>query len=223
MSRGTSRPTIGTVVICPPAPFLLRRYTGRVPVGTEVRTACLEVLRPAVRDVDRVVVLTGVTEGGANRLPPVGFRVAGELLAAVGYTGPVRELPIATDADPAECAWLGSGLGADDDADAAGPGRRTLLLVMADGSARRGEKAPGHLDERAAALDEGFARAVAAADTAALAAMDPELARDLLFDGRAALQVLAAVPGLGTCRSRVAYQGGPFGVFYVVAEWSCDR
>jgi hypothetical protein len=54
---------------------------------------------------------------------------------------------------------------------------------MGDGSARRSEKAPGHLDPAAAPFDAAVAAALAAGDTTALAALDPaerdELARAL--------------------------------------------
>ena len=57
---------------------------------------------------------------------------------------------------------------------------------MGDGSARRSVSAPGYLDERAAPFDESVARAVRDGEPAALAALDPELAAELMADGRAA-------------------------------------
>ncbi|WP_433473515.1 hypothetical protein ACQPZP_32525 [Spirillospora sp. CA-142024] len=84
---------------------------------------------------------------------------------------------VEASAPPARCHALGVGL-------ARGPGR-TALLVAADGSARRGEKAAGHLDPRAPALDDQVARALDNADTTALLALDPQLCADLLLTGRA--------------------------------------
>ena len=62
---------------------------------------------------------------------------------------------------------------------------------MGDGSARRSASAPGYLDERAAPFDAAVEQAVRDGDLPALAALDPDLARDLLAAGRPAWQVLA--------------------------------
>jgi hypothetical protein len=103
---------------------------------------------------------------------------------------------------------------------------------MGDGSARRSVSAPGYLDERAAPFDAGVERAVRDADLAALAALDPGLAADLMAVGRPAWQVLAAAlsavghrddPGVadglppGPLRTEVLYSDAPFGVGYLVA------
>ena len=76
-------------------------------------------------------------------------------------------------------------------ADLAGRDARTALLVIGDGSARRGPRAPGHFDQRAAAFDAEVERAVRAGDTRALLDVDPALARELMATGRPAWQVLA--------------------------------
>jgi aromatic ring-opening dioxygenase LigB subunit len=94
------------------------------------------------------------------------------------------------------------------------------LLVMGDGSACRSEKAPGYLDERAAAFDASVAAALAAADTAALTTLDEGLAAELRAVGRASWQVLAgAAEGTGLTGT-LLYEGAPFGVGYFVATWS---
>jgi hypothetical protein len=97
---------------------------------------------------------------------------------------------------------------------------------MGDGSARRSERAPGHLDERAAPFDAGVERAVRDADLAALAALDPDLAAELLATGRPGWQVLAGAlggdplgTGAGAARpvAEVLYADAPLGVGYLVA------
>ena len=54
-------------------------------------------------------------------------------------------------------------------------------------------------------------------DLPALAALDPDLARDLMATGRAAWQVLAgAFAGAGPA-TEISYAADPFGVAYLVA------
>jgi len=103
-------------------------------------------------------------------------------------------------------------------ADLAGRDARTALLVIGDGSARRGPRAPGHFDERAAAFDAAVERAVRAGDTGALRDLDPALARELMATGRPAWQVLAgALETAAPVSVAVRYAGDPFGVAYLVA------
>ncbi len=91
------------------------------------------------------------------------------------------------------------------------------LLVLGDGSHRRGELAVGRPDDRAEPFDEDVRKAMAAADTAALRALDPSLAADLGAHGRAAWQVAAGIPGTWHC-ARSTFLA-PFGVGYHVAVW----
>ena len=105
-------------------------------------------------------------------------------------------------------------------ADLAGGSARTALLAIGDGSARRGLRAPGHFDERAAAFDAEVERAMRAGDLTALLDLDPALARDLMATGRPAWQVLAgALEGTARLATEVQYTGDPFGVAYLVATF----
>jgi aromatic ring-opening dioxygenase LigB subunit len=94
---------------------------------------------------------------------------------------------------------------------------RISLLVIADGTARRSLKAPGYLDPRAEPYDASVHRAIENGDLSALATLDPELARDLVASGWAALQVLAAAFGDDRPQTTIHYSGAPFGVGYLVA------
>ncbi|KGN36237.1 hypothetical protein N803_05060 [Knoellia subterranea KCTC 19937] len=136
---------------------------------------------------------------------------------------------MAWDASVADCIALGRAVA--DREDERSGNRATTLLVVADGSARRTEKAPGHFDERAAAVDDSIVGAVRdAADGGLdrLLDLDPTLCADLLVTGRAPLQVLAAATGEalggGHEGERTAYEvvscevSDPFGVLYVVAH-----
>jgi hypothetical protein len=94
------------------------------------------------------------------------------------------------------------------------------LLVMGDASACRTLKAPGYLDERAVPFDREAARALGAADIAALKALDAGLARELKAAGRAPWQVLAGAAETAGLSGTLLYEDAPYGVGYVVAAWS---
>jgi aromatic ring-opening dioxygenase LigB subunit len=132
------------------------------------------------------------------------------LLDQAGYAGR-RELQSVSDLEPAAaCVAVGARL--------ASASARVALLVMADGSARRGLKAPGYLDDRSPPFDAEVERAIRAADMSALLALDPVLARELMATGRAAWQVLAGAMTGSQPISEIRYCEDPFGVAYLVAS-----
>lgn len=115
---------------------------------------------------------------------------------------------IAADARPQECARLGRDL-------VAGPS--TLLVCVADGPATLTDKAPGHLQPDAAPFARELAAAMATADAAHLATLDPTVCDRLWMRGRPALQVLAAAaPDL---HGELVAEAAPFGVQYLLARW----
>jgi hypothetical protein len=97
---------------------------------------------------------------------------------------------------PGECARRGARTGSD---------RPWALLVMGDGSARRGETTPGY----------------GGADAEALLGLDPVLSAELGVAGRAPWQLLAgAARGAGgRWRGDLSYYAAPYGVAYFVANW----
>lgn len=99
--------------------------------------------------------------------------------------------------------------------DADGPGR----LVVANGSARRTEKAPGHFDERAAAFDAAIGKALTEGDTEAFAGLDLDLAAELWVPDAPALARLAEVGPVAA--ATVDYDDDPYGVQYWVVRWRC--
>ncbi len=109
--------------------------------------------------------------------------------------------------DTADPSRIGAGSQADDP-----------VLVLANGSARRTEKAPGHLDDRAAAFDDALGVALAAGDTDALAALDRTLATELWASGTDGLRALG---GLVVEEAVVDYADDPYGVAYWVVRWTC--
>lgn len=93
------------------------------------------------------------------------------------------------------------------------------LLVVANGSATRTEKAPGFLDERAADFDAAIGAALTGGDPAALAALDLDLARGLWCPDAPALARLGRTSG--PVEATVDYDEDPFGVQYWVVRWQC--
>ena len=230
---------IAAAALCPAAPLLVRELTGATLVLPELREACREVTGRLLRARPDVITVVGAgpltrTWDSASRLDvasfggpaaaargpagagagtpglPAPLGLGARLLDEAGYAGPRRLEAIGADENPAACAAAGRRISQ--------AGDRVGLLVMADGSARRGRRAPGHLDERSAGFDAGVERAFRDGDLRALAALDPALARELMAAGRAAWQVMAgALEGIAL-DVEVLYADDPFGVAYLVAS-----
>jgi hypothetical protein len=98
-------------------------------------------------------------------------------------------------------------------------GLADLVVVSADGSATRTEKAPGFFDERATDFDKTIETALALGDAGALAALDDDLARELWCGGVPAFRALAALVPAPTA-AEVSYSDAPYGVAYWVATWT---
>lgn len=95
------------------------------------------------------------------------------------------------------------------------------LLVVADGSAKRTDKAPGGFDPRAEDYDAAVGAALRAGDPRMLEDLDPELGAELWAAGVAAWR---AVGELRRRRvARVLYDDAPYGVGYFVATWTARR
>jgi hypothetical protein len=154
---------------------------------------------------------------------PLSLTVGAWLLGAAGWPGPRWGYGVSARTPPDRAARIGADLVGV----TAAAGQRLGLLVMGDGSARRTPKAPGGFDDRAEAHDRAVRTALADADPAALLALDPLLADDLLAAGRASWQVLAgallaAAPDDADRRTwsgDVLYDDAPYGVGYLVVVW----
>jgi aromatic ring-opening dioxygenase LigB subunit len=218
-----------TAAVCPHPPVLVSEVAaGAAGELDELRAACRAAIG-GLRAADRLLI---VGAGDETRSHPAG---AGGSLASYGVDLSIGDGPpvlplsltvgrwllgrapdgfqaVAADDPPENCRELGGSLAAGGD--------RLALLVMGDGSARRDEKAPGYVDLRAEAYDAAIARALADADGAALAALDPTEAAELLVAGRAAWQVLAAAAQGAGLTGRLVADEAPYGVGYFVAAWS---
>ncbi|WP_406441922.1 class III extradiol dioxygenase subunit B-like domain-containing protein [Streptomyces sp. NBC_01613] len=149
----------------------------------------------------------------ARRTLPPSLAVAAWLLRRTAWSGaPIEGLGVGEPLAAERCIEVGREI-------AAGA-ERVALLVMGDASACRTLKAPGYLDERAAPFDAEVARALGAADVAAVEELDAELAYELKASGRAPWQVLAGAAEGADLAGALLYEDAPYGVGYVVATWS---
>ncbi|MBO0915595.1 class III extradiol dioxygenase subunit B-like domain-containing protein [Streptomyces laculatispora] len=163
--------------------------------------------------VDLAVRLGRDLGTAAGRPLPASLAVGAWLLARTGWANaPVEALGVVETLETGRCADTGRALAARAD--------RVALLVMGDGSACRTVKAPGYLDERATEFDAAASRALGAADTGALIALDEALGHELKAAGRAPWQVLAGAAQGAGLDGRLLYDDAPYGVGYLVAAWS---
>jgi hypothetical protein len=218
------RPMIAAIACCPCTALLVPEAAGiATPEMDEVRAACDRAVATLLETGVEAVVVLGPAiypQPLKNMTPglplpafaelPLPHALAAYLLERAGWSGPVRYAPVPDTGEP--IPPLGKAAA------------RTGLLIMGDGSARRGEKAPGYLDARAEPFDDAVAAALATGDSGALAGLDAELGRELLVAGVGpwkALGALGAVGALnGLWHADLLYSGVPFGVAYVVAAWT---
>jgi hypothetical protein len=148
---------------------------------------------------------------------PAARRIADHLLEHGGRAASADDGGRAASADEVGRAASASERSADTRSAETRPG----LLVVANGSATRTEKAPGHLDERAAAFDAAIGEALKAGDPAALADIDLDLADALwaLPDADVLRTLSDRVPA--AVEVHVDYDDDPFGVQYWVVRWQC--
>jgi hypothetical protein len=163
---------------------------------------------------------------------PLSLTVGRRLVREAGWDGPLHLRSVSWDADGDEVAATGRDLVAlslvpdAERTDVATAGvARVVLVVMADGGARRGDKAPGYLDERAFGFDTAIEEALRTGDAATLRDLDRGLSRQLMVCGRPAYAVLGSTvcqTGL-QARGELLYSDDPYGVQYTVARWRLTR
>ncbi|MCW3813359.1 hypothetical protein ONA91_02660 [Micromonospora sp. DR5-3] len=229
--------------VCPQPPLIVPELAGAAaPELDDLRAACDAALaRLLAAEPEQILLVGGGPEttrfGAADygslrgyglkqyvrlwqtncsgvELLPLSLTIGAWLVGRTGTELPRLARAVAEGATPAECAELGAAL-VDES------GRRTGVLVLGDGSACRGTKAPGYDDPRAEAYDEGVARALADADAEALLGLDPVSSAELKVAGRAPWQVLAGAVRAagGDWRGDLGYHQAPYGVAYFVANW----
>ncbi len=206
-----------TAVIVPASPALVPVVAGRTPELDDARSAAraavqhLVATRPprvvAVASAPHDADETWTVDLGAYGLPaathagrplPVAFATAAWLLDQAGWEGPrayVRPGPVE----------LGEGDG---------------VVVVADGTACRSERAPGHLDPRAEGVDARLASALEAGDLGVLDELDEVVAQELLMGGLPALGWLRDATSHRQVAAELSYSGAPLGVGLWVARWT---
>ncbi|MGY1642308.1 hypothetical protein ACI782_14455 [Geodermatophilus sp. SYSU D00703] len=227
-AQGTARPL--TVAFCPCPPLLLPQVEGcAAEETTQLRAACAEAVDALLAPRPEVVVVVG--SGADGRFGPGdggdlrGFGVD----LSVPFAGPRRPGGRCTPLAHTVGAWLLEeaghggvrlGVAPADLADVLAelPGR-VGVLAMGDGSARRTVKAPGYLDPAAGPFDAAVARALAAGDAAALAALDPAEGERLLAAGVPTWRAVGALLAGREVRARLHAEVAPYGVGYLVADW----
>ncbi|QNN51344.1 hypothetical protein [Nocardioides mesophilus] len=217
------------VVLCPHPPLLFRELAGLQDAAADLRVACRTALETALAAApDEVVVVGGAEESrrweGATAADvrrfgttagrtgpglPLSLGVGSRLLQEAGWTGPTRRQTVVAEAPDHELDALAAEL----------RGRTgALVLLLGEGSTRRGEKAPGFLDERAFPFDDAVAAALSGGDAAALRDLDAGLAAELAVSGGAVLRLLGRLVTTPVA-AELSYRDDPFGVSWFVATW----
>ena len=223
------------VALCPHPPLLLRELCGATDTVPALRAACRAAVadlaagppgevavvgpsdRPGPVDAAAVDVRRFGTTGPRTAVSarPQSLGIGSRLLEEAGWSGPVSFHAVAWYAEEQELEQLSGEL-------LARPG--TAVLLLGDGSARRGEKAPGFLDERAFPFDDTVADALASGDAATLRDLDTTLAAELMVDGRSVFRLLGILGDrCDPVRAGLTHRQDPYGVSYLVARWDLTR
>ena len=163
------RRVIRTVLVLPTPLALLAPQSVTDPVA-ELRAACQTAVATLPGDERIVVLARPVSEANVARgvTEPLGHRVA---------EAAARRTCISSRSSPCRTPPQRSSKLSDP----------TTLLVMADGSACRGDKAPGHLHPAALPFDDGIEAALRTGDAKALATAGSRAGGGAVVRGRAGL------------------------------------
>ena len=197
---------IGTVLVLPTPPALLSPRSADDPVA-ELRAACHAALAQLGDLVVVVAVPTSEENLARGITEPLGHRIARHLLGERQFM-PELALP-----------WTAASLIEQDGVPGEHPLPVTTLVVMADGSARRGEKAPGHLHPDAVRFDDAIDKALRDGDAETLATLDLERADELWCEGAPGFRLLGEVARDRKVAAQVSYADAPYGVAWWVARW----
>ena len=133
------------------------------------------------------------------------------LLGEAGWSGLVSVVEVEAGSVADAAAALGGVLG-----ESSGG---LALVVVADGSAGRGPKAPGYIIEGSEAFDDEVVSALAAANCARLASLDLHEGSRVMSSGAPVWAAVGAGLGSESFDAEVRRADSPFGVFYAVAVW----
>jgi hypothetical protein len=145
---------------------------------------------------------------------PLALTLGAWLLATAGWAGERAALELDPAAGRPTLASVATAL--------AGEPFRSVLLVVADGSAARTEKAPAALHPDAAAFDADVAAALTSGRPHDLTTLDPDRARSVTAAGWPAWFTAATAAGIsadGAWDAVLHADEAPYGVGYLVASW----
>jgi hypothetical protein len=231
---------ISAVAFCPHPPLLVPQLAGTTSRELErLRSACTAAIEP-LGGAGRQLVVIGAGASSRSHATRARGSLAGygaQLAVHLGAPGcgSGQELPLSLTIG----AWLvGAALGPSTGAVgySVGPDFATTrpaaellarvetedaaLLVMGDGSARRGVTAPGYLDARAVPFDDAVVAALREGNATALASLDPLLGEALLAAGVPAWRAAGRLLSSRTYDAHLRYADDPYGVGYFVATWT---
>lgn len=232
-----------TVAFCPHPPVLVPAVaSGAAADLDDVRQACLEAVRALGASGDQIVLLgagpASLAHSPLARGTLAGYGAPVEVHLGSPSCGGDLELPLSLtvgawlvrEALGPQSGALGFSVGPDFagsraavDLLALAESRDLALLVMGDGTARRGVKAPGYLDERAPDYDDAVLGALRDGDAAALEKLDADLGAELLAAGAPAWKAAGGLLEGQAFDARLLAAGDPFGVQYAVALWTARR
>jgi len=216
------------VAFVPSAPVLIPDVgVDSSPELDDLRTAAIEAVRDVVRDASHVVVVAAGSTGrlveGPVRASFAGFGVdreigAGELvqwpagialwlLTQAGWQGSIDVVECDDDVT-ASSALVVQALTAAD-----------AVIVVGDGSAGLGPKAPGYVIDGAHDFDTALAAALASGDASALALLNAAEGQRVQAAGVPVFRALGVALSERAIDASLRLHTSPFGVGYFVATW----
>ncbi|MDA8434855.1 MAG: hypothetical protein M0Z98_02585 [Actinomycetales bacterium] len=181
--------------------------------GREVRTHFSGTGSLRGLGVDLDVPLDPAAPGGEPL--PLALTIGAWLLAQAGWPGDRAALELDPGAGSATIASVATAL--------ANQTPRSALLVVADGSAARSERAPASLHPDAEAFDADVAAALASGHPHRLAEVDRDRAAAVSAQGWPAWHAAAVALAVGQDApydAEVLADVAPYGVGYLVAAWT---
>jgi hypothetical protein len=217
------------VAFVPSAPLLVPQVAGgSAEADDDLRSASLTAVAAALNDAPEVVTVVAPVVQAGSWSEDATWSFAG---FGVGHDRPDGSMVLPWQLGIGawlldECGWTGPRhyLGVDSAGSAeVVPADVGSVVVVADGSACRIDRAPGYLDERAESFDAHIAACLASGDVRGLAAIDRALAAELLCPSVPAWQWLAtAVGGRSVSAASLLSAVAPYGVGYFAAVWTVD-
>lgn len=228
---------LSAAAFCSATPLLIPEVAqAGEPALQDLSAACVAALRAALSQGELVALVGAATQTGVVSRDSIaapygwgvgsggwygrdstgdparsgGLTVGVDLIARVGWEGPLRCLAVGPHEDGAAADALRT-IGEEAD--------RVVVVALADGSTSRTAKAPRSLHPLAGAYDETLAAALGEGSPEQLSTLDTGLARDVGADDVRVHTVVGASLSGRHWQASTYYDDAPFGVGYIVAAW----